>query len=66
MGDVIREKVFELVKDLSEENIEGIVYKKGKIWVAFFMTDDGRVLNVKVDYCPWCGKQLSIHGAHSH
>ncbi len=67
MSDVHWEKVQLLIRDLSEPNIEGVIYKTEKgIWVAFFMTDEGVVLRVQVDYCPWCGKELAIIGQHSH
>jgi len=52
-------------EDLTEDEIEGLIFKtvKGE-WVAFFDSGD-RVLRCKVDYCPWCGKALKATG-HTH
>jgi len=42
------------MEDLTEENIEGVIFKTNKgEWVAFFNTGD-QEMRVRVDFCPWC------------
>jgi len=54
-------------EDLTEDEIEGLIFKTVKgVWVAFFDSGD-RVLRCKVDYCPWCGKALKASDTgHTH
>ena len=44
--------------DHRDNNIEGIVFKEGKTWVAIFEIEPGRTIRSKIDFCPWCGERL--------
>jgi len=43
-----------------EEGIQGLIFKRNKVWVAIFATNDGynKTCDSQIDYCPWCGEKL--------
>ena len=44
----------------TENVIEGLIFRNEETgyWVVGIETPDKRVLKCRVDYCPWCGKDL--------
>lgn len=44
--------------DENTETIEGIIYKVGGLWVAVFLSPEGKTLRCQVDYNPWTGEKL--------
>lgn len=68
--DVTTTTLARLADKLSDEGgeIEGYIFQKKKdgIWIAMFISSDGRAGVCQVDYCPWCGKELTVIGEHNH
>jgi len=67
MTDVNYEKIKNTVNNLTDENVEGLLYKSnsGK-WIMMIVSDSGHINVCEVNYCPWCGKRLSDVGEHTH
>ncbi len=75
MSGTSREERWRMFNRIYEEYDEGeeiphieglIVRKKNGEWVAPLADYNGKIRMSRVDYCPWCGEEITGEEDHDH